>query len=181
MHFPFKVGDWVSWYIRPEVQDPEHVCSYVKDVDRIHGIVRSVHVTHVTVEALAPSVGSEASIRYAVDWNNPSLRLECGAKPGKEAKMIVREEWIELAREIGQLVAEKNAAYGDSVRKSAKIMQTLYPEGIKFDQIPASLVTVRILDKLCRIANDPKYGGEDPASDITGYGLLLRELVKNGL
>jgi len=87
----------------------------------------------------------------------------------------------ELAANTGKLVTEKNRAYGDSVRNSAKIMQLLYPNGIAFDQIPGALVTVRIIDKLSRIANDPKYGGEDPAQDITGYGLLLQELIKNGL
>jgi len=86
-----------------------------------------------------------------------------------------------LAEATGKLVTEKNAAYGDSVRTSGKIMQLLYPEGIAFDQIPVALLTVRVLDKLSRIANDPSYGGEDPAQDITGYGLLLMELVKNGL
>jgi hypothetical protein len=129
---------------------------------------------------MVEATGSE-HLMYAVDWSNPSLLLEHELSMEKEEKMTVREEWIELARKTGQLVAEKNAAYGDSVRKSARIMQTLYPEGIKPDQIPAALVTVRILDKLSRIANDPKYGGEDPALDVTGYGLLLQELVKNGL
>jgi hypothetical protein len=95
--------------------------------------------------------------------------------------MITKAEWVELAKKTGELVADKNEAYGDSVRKVAKIMQVLYPEGIQYNQIPAALVTVRILDKLSRIANDPGYGGEDPAMDISGYGLLLQELVKNGL
>lgn len=95
--------------------------------------------------------------------------------------MITKAEWVELAKKTGELVADKNEAYGDSVRKVAKIMQTLYPEGMQYNQIPAALVTVRILDKLSRIANDPEYGGEDPAMDISGYGLMLQELVKNGL
>lgn len=95
--------------------------------------------------------------------------------------MISKEEWLGLAKKTGEVVADKNAAYGDSVRKTAIIMQTLYPNGILSSQIPAALVTVRILDKLSRIANDPSFGGEDPAQDITGYGLLLQELVKNGL
>lgn len=95
--------------------------------------------------------------------------------------MITREQWLELAQKTGELVAEKNAAYGDSVRNAAKIMQLLYPRGIAFEQIPAALVVVRVLDKLSRIANDPTFGGEDPALDVTGYGLLLQELIKNGL
>lgn len=95
--------------------------------------------------------------------------------------MLTKEQWLELAREVGETVANKNEAYGDSVRRSAKIMQVLYPEGISFDQIPAALLAVRVVDKLSRIANHPSYGGEDPALDIAGYGLLLQELVKNGL
>lgn len=116
------------------------------------------------------------------------------AKPGEfiapfiaplpKPSVVITEEpsiFEKLAEATGKLVTEKNAAYGDSVRTSGKIMQLLYPNGIAFDQIPAALLTVRVLDKLSRIANDPSYGGEDPAQDITGYGLLLQELVKNGL
>lgn len=95
--------------------------------------------------------------------------------------MLDRDQWIALGMRTAQVVAEKNAAYGDSVRKAAKIMQTLYPNGVTVDQIPAMLVSVRIVDKLSRIANDPGFGNEDPAQDITGYGLLLQELWKNGL
>jgi len=95
--------------------------------------------------------------------------------------LLTKEQWLELARKTGEIVAEKNAAYGDSVRNTAIIVQTLYPKGITVEQIPAMLVTVRILDKLSRIANDPEYGGEDPAQDITGYGMLLQDLVQNGL
>jgi hypothetical protein len=86
-----------------------------------------------------------------------------------------------LGKEVGELVAKKNEAYGDSVRNSGKIMQILYPRGVTAEQIPAALVTVRILDKLSRIANDPAFGGEDPAQDIAGYGLLLMDLVRGGM
>lgn len=95
--------------------------------------------------------------------------------------LLVAHKFEELGLKTGKLVEEKNAAYGDSVRNSAKIMQILYPRGISTKQLPAALVTVRIIDKLSRISHDPEYGGEDPAQDITGYGLLLQELVKNGL
>lgn len=87
----------------------------------------------------------------------------------------------ELGTKTGLLVAEKNKAYGDSVRKAAKIMMILYPNGISCAQIPNALLTVRVLDKLSRIANDPEYNNEDPAMDITGYGILWQELIKNGL
>jgi hypothetical protein len=95
--------------------------------------------------------------------------------------MITKEQWLELAREVGEKVAEKNAAYGDSVRNSAKIMQILYPNGVSFDQIPGFLISVRMLDKLSRMANDPKWGNEDPPFDMAGYSLLWMELLRNGL
>jgi hypothetical protein len=95
--------------------------------------------------------------------------------------MVGKDEWERLGQAIGQLVGEKNAAYGDSVRKSARIMRILYPSGISVSQMAPALIVVRILDKLSRIATDPDFGGEDPAQDISGYGLLLQELVRNGL
>ena len=95
--------------------------------------------------------------------------------------MLTEKEWIELAEKTGRVVAAKNAAYGDSVRNVGWIMQRLYPEGVGVDQVPMALIVVRILDKLSRLANDPHFGGEDPALDITGYGLLLQDLVKNGM
>lgn len=95
--------------------------------------------------------------------------------------MITREDWLKLAEEVGEIVAKKNAAYGDSVRRAAIIMQTLYPQGILFDQIPSALLIVRMLDKMSRIANDPTFGGEDPPCDLGGYSLLMMELQRNGL
>lgn len=95
--------------------------------------------------------------------------------------MITEKEWEELALKVGRKVAEKNKAYGDSVRNAARIMQILYPKGIAFDQIPGALLTVRMLDKLSRMANDPEFGNEDPPFDMAGYSLLWMELQENGL
>lgn len=95
--------------------------------------------------------------------------------------MISKDEWVKLAQEVGEKVAEKNAAYGDSVRNSAKIMQILYPKGVHVDQIPGFLISVRMMDKLSRMANDPSFGGEDPPFDMAGYSLLWMELLRNGL
>ncbi len=94
--------------------------------------------------------------------------------------MLTEQQWVELAEKTGRVVAAKNAAYGDSVRNAGWIMEQLYPKGISVDQISTALVVVRILDKLSRLANNPRFGGEDPALDITGYGLLLQDLTKNG-
>ena len=74
--------------------------------------------------------------------------------------------------ELGKLVDEKQAAYGDSFGKSGEIIKILYPDGIKPEQYQDALAIVRIIDKLFRIANDKGYGGENPFLDIAGYGLL---------
>ena len=77
-----------------------------------------------------------------------------------------------LGKEIGELVANKQKAYGDSFGQAHKILNVLFPDGIKPSQYIHALVITRILDKLFRIANDPGWGGESPYGDITGYGLL---------
>ena len=39
-----------------------------------------------------------------------------------------------IGQEIGILVQEKNRAYGDSFGQACKILEVLYPEGIKPEQ-----------------------------------------------
>jgi hypothetical protein len=77
-----------------------------------------------------------------------------------------------IAREIGNLVTEKQAAYGDSFGKSGDVMRTLYPNGIPPERLGDALVVVRVLDKLFRIATDRDAFGESPWRDIAGYALL---------
>ena len=81
----------------------------------------------------------------------------------------------ELARDIGTLVEEKNKAYGSAFDKAGDFMRLLYPEGIKPEQYKDMLCTVRIFDKLMRIATS--YEGTEERkieaySDIMGYALL---------
>ena len=76
------------------------------------------------------------------------------------------------AKELGKLVDEKQAAYGDSFGKSGEIVKILYPDGVQPEQYKDFLAITRIIDKLFRIANQKDYAGEDPFSDIAGYGLL---------
>lgn len=77
-----------------------------------------------------------------------------------------------LGLEIGRLVAEKNAAYGDSFARSGEIMRILYPAGVKPEQMDDALGVVRVVDKLFRVATDRDAMGESPWRDIGGYGLL---------
>ena len=81
--------------------------------------------------------------------------------------------------EIGRLVDEKNRAYGDSFNQSGKILEILYPEGVKPDQYQDMLATTRVIDKLFRIANNKGAFGENPWKDIAGYALLKAERENN--
>lgn len=77
-----------------------------------------------------------------------------------------------IAKEIGKLVDEKNAAYGSSFAESYKILSILYPKGIMPEQYTDALAIVRVLDKLFRIANHKNAFGESPWKDIAGYAIL---------
>ncbi len=77
-----------------------------------------------------------------------------------------------LGKQIGALVDEKNAAYGDSFHKSGEILKVLYPNGVQPEQYQDMLAIVRVIDKLFRIATDKDALGESPWNDIAGYALL---------
>jgi hypothetical protein len=77
-----------------------------------------------------------------------------------------------MGEQIGKLVEEKQAAYGDSFGRSGEILRVLYPQGISLEQIDDALCIVRIVDKLFRIATDKDALGESPYRDIAGYGIL---------
>lgn len=81
-------------------------------------------------------------------------------------------KYEKLALEIGKLVDEKQASYGDSFGKAGAVMKILYPDGIPVDKIDDALCIVRIIDKLFRVATDKDALGESPYRDIAGYGLL---------
>ena len=80
--------------------------------------------------------------------------------------------YARMGRKIGELVEEKQAAYGDSFGKAGAVMRQLYPDGIRPEQYDDMLCIIRIVDKLFRIATDKDALGESPYRDIAGYGLL---------
>lgn len=82
------------------------------------------------------------------------------------------ERFERIGNEVGKLVAEKNAAYGDSFARSGEIMAIFYPSGISREQMTDALGVVRVVDKLFRIATDRDALGESPWRDIAGYGVL---------
>jgi hypothetical protein len=87
--------------------------------------------------------------------------------------------YAEMGRKIGELVEEKQRAYGNSFGQSGEVLRRLYPNGVTTDQYDDLLCIVRILDKLFRIATDKDALGESPYGDIAGYALL--GLVGSGL
>jgi len=82
------------------------------------------------------------------------------------------ERLAKLGRQIGMIVAEKNIAYGDAVTVTTEILKKLYPDGITPKQYQDVFLVVRIVDKLCRIANKKGAFDESPFMDIAGYGIL---------
>lgn len=78
----------------------------------------------------------------------------------------------EIGRSIGQLVKEKNVAYGNSFARAEEIIKVLYPDGIQVSQYTDMLALIRVIDKMFRIANKKDAFGESPWRDIAGYGIL---------
>lgn len=46
-------------------------------------------------------------------------------------KREIPSPFIEIANEIGQLVTDKNYAYGNSFNESEKILKVLFPRGVR--------------------------------------------------
>jgi hypothetical protein len=81
-------------------------------------------------------------------------------------------KYQDLAKRVGTLVDEKNAAYGNSFGEAGEFLRILYPNGVTPEQYTDMLCVVRIFDKLKRIATKKDAFGESPYNDIVGYGLL---------
>ena len=82
------------------------------------------------------------------------------------------KDFNRIGAEVGALVTEKNAAYGNSFAKCGEFLRLLFPAGINPDQYDDALAMVRIFDKQMRIATRKNAFGESPYRDIAGYGLL---------
>jgi hypothetical protein len=85
---------------------------------------------------------------------------------------MTNETYEQIGQQVGQLVDEKNAAYGSSFAESHKILSVLYPNGISPEQYTDALAIIRVIDKLFRIATSKDAFGETPWQDIAGYAIL---------
>lgn len=87
-------------------------------------------------------------------------------------------KYTKIATELADLLAEKQAAYGDSFGKSQEILKVLYPNGITVEQYTEALTLTRIIDKMFRVATDRDALGESPYRDIAGYAILAIKRVE---
>jgi len=81
-------------------------------------------------------------------------------------------KYLKAATNVAQVVEKKQVAYGDSFGKAGKVLELLYPNGVKIEQYQDMLTVVRIIDKIFRIASKKDAFGESPYSDLMGYSLL---------
>lgn len=86
-----------------------------------------------------------------------------------------QDEYEQLGASIGRLVGEKDRAYGKAFERGGSILRILYPNGVHPNQYVDMLATIRIVDKLFRLANKKDAFGESPGLDIAGYGLLTHK------
>lgn len=83
-----------------------------------------------------------------------------------------------IACELGELVTQKDRAYGSSVASAGQVLAIYYPHGVRPEQYGDMLLMARVLDKLSRIATDRDALGESPWRDIAGYGLIGAALAE---
>lgn len=84
-------------------------------------------------------------------------------------------KYASLAKEIAELLEQKQHAYGDSFGKAGSIMRILYPDGVSIEALSDALTVVRVIDKLFRVATNKDAFGESPWRDIAGYAILAAE------
>ena len=82
----------------------------------------------------------------------------------------------DTAKELCALLEEKEKRYGRAYLDVPKMLQILYPNGVRPQEYNTLLTITRILDKIYRLSNNDTT--EDPWLDIAGYAFL--ELRKRG-
>jgi len=85
-------------------------------------------------------------------------------------------DYKKIGSDLGALLEEKQAAYGDVFSATPIIVGLLFPNGIPVLAYRDLLTIVRVIDKLGRICTAAGKGdpmGEDPWRDIAGYAMLM--------
>ena len=87
--------------------------------------------------------------------------------------MNKKKDIVRITRDLGNLVYAKGQQYGDTISQTGKMMELLYPDGIRPHQYRDALCLVRIMDKIGRIASGHIEGSWD---DIAGYAVRMMDL-----
>jgi len=84
-----------------------------------------------------------------------------------------KKDFHALAAGLATMLEEKRQAYGQNMEIVPKVMELLYPNGVRPEHYPTMLLLVRILDKISRLASGGGRWalGEDAWKDIAGYAL----------
>lgn len=77
-----------------------------------------------------------------------------------------------IGYDMGTLVGEKNAAYGNSFAVFPQVMRIMFPDGVRPDQYEDLSNFFRQFDKWSRIFTKPRAFGENPRRDLLGYNIL---------
>lgn len=88
----------------------------------------------------------------------------------------MKPDYKQIGSDLGALLEEKQAAYGDVFSATPAIIGLLFPDGIPVLAYRDVLTIVRIVDKIGRICTAAGRGdpmGEDPWRDIAGYAMLM--------
>lgn len=91
----------------------------------------------------------------------------------------MKKDYEKKALEVARLVKAKSIAYGNSISKTAKVLEIMYGDSIPKECYGDLHYIVRIFDKLSRLTQGDKMAfDEDPWFDIAGYA--LNRLVSEG-
>lgn len=81
-------------------------------------------------------------------------------------------DYAAIGTKIGELVATKQAQYGDAITFVRQVIELLYPDGVPVSAYGDLLLLVRMLDKIKRISTRHQQDTENPYEDLAGYGIL---------
>lgn len=178
----------------PQLEHATETTDATTEVGRTKGINREAVVRLFSEEGLSKAdvarrLGCSANtVNYHLnkaqengelpDENDQPAVTQTKAAPPESNPGPVANAYVDLGREIGQLVADKQQAYGDSFGHAGQVLRILWPNGVKPEHYDDVLTVTRIVDKLFRVASDKDAFGEDPYRDICGYALLA--VAKHG-
>ena len=116
----------------------------------------------------------DCQVNEVSDCPNRQNKLKQYIGKTKERLEIAKasdSKYRKIAIEIAELVSDKQIAYGDSFGQSYKVLQVLYPDGVRPEDMKEFLTIVRVVDKLFRLSRGDQ-GDESAWTDIMGYALL---------